>query len=152
MVICGAGDGAVRSYKSNTGDMLWVANVHTEKVTCLVVSEMWELVVSASSDGSLAGTSIKGGVLVWATQVCLHVPCTLPISYLAVLGRPPRPRSRGPGQAFASVGVCPLHLGQVFSARDAISCMAAAEDLWIVYVAGESGVVVAYNTRGGGGH
>ncbi len=69
LIIGGAGDGAVRSYKSNNGDLVWVCNAHTEQTLCLVVSELWELVVSGSSDGSMVATHIRGGTQEWRTVV-----------------------------------------------------------------------------------
>ncbi len=105
LVIGGAGDGAIRSYKSNTGDLVWVCNSHTERVSCLVVSERWEYVVSASSDGTMSACNIKSGIQQWTVTV--------------------------------------------FPGREAIVTMASSDDLWMVFVAGETGSIVAYDSEKG---
>lgn len=38
-------------------------------MTGLVVSELWELAVSGSSDGTLSACQLKGGIKVWSTLV-----------------------------------------------------------------------------------
>ena len=83
--------------------MVWVANQHTERVTCLVVSEYWEVVVSASSDGTMAACNIKSGLPEWSVTV--------------------------------------------FSTRETIVTMAAAEDLRMVLLGGDNGVITAYSVR-----
>ena len=61
MIIGGAGDGAIRSYKNNNGDLIWASKGHTESVLCLVVSELWESIISASNDGTMMAWGIKDG-------------------------------------------------------------------------------------------
>ena len=69
MLVGGAGDGAVRGYRSNTGELMWTSNLHSEATTGLVVSELWEQIVSASSNGSLIACQIRGGVKLWERAV-----------------------------------------------------------------------------------
>jgi WD40 repeat protein len=69
MVIGGAGDGVIRSYKNVSGDVMWASKGHSESVTCLVVCEYWENVVSASSDGTMMAWGIRNGALQVAQAV-----------------------------------------------------------------------------------